>query len=517
MMRFRGPLADSYAAAAAMVVCALVPYLGLSAALQPITPIIAKQLHLSQQAMQLTSGMANAAYAVGTVLAVQFAQHLRQRRMLLLYATLFVIGSILAAWAPLPGLFIAGHVVQGLCTSLMLIAAVPPLVIGWPVQKMRWTVAIMNMCIFGAVAVGPTVGGVQAAAHAWRPLFWIVAAIGALALLLSLLTYEDQGPQDRSAPWDAIAVALAASGCVAAFYGASELLTHPFLSPSAFGPLLGGVALLVLLLLNQYHARRPLLTIRDLASTIPVAGIVVAVCAAAAAVSATELIGQALAQRYSPLHLGLLFFPEFGGAVISAVAFAALHRRRGIHLLALLGMLLLGAGIAVMNALTPPSAPLTLIGSGLIGVGLGASVAPALFIAGWSLRSQAVQRVFALVELMRAVAAFMIAPILIHLAVTVGDSSRNGTAIAMWICFGIVIGGALLGVYLYALGRVRPQAPDLERWLEGDRGAWESPPLLDGIRGDSTERALAELLGDRHPSTPDGARRRVVAHRASAP
>ena len=43
----QGPLAGRYPAAAAMVIFALVPYLGLSAALQPLTPIIGQQLHMS--------------------------------------------------------------------------------------------------------------------------------------------------------------------------------------------------------------------------------------------------------------------------------------------------------------------------------------------------------------------------------------------------------------------------------------------------------------------------------------
>src|SRR5436305_3391548 len=121
-----------YPAAAAMVTFALVPYLALSAALAPITPIIAKDLHMSLQAMSLTSGMANAAYAVGTVLAVLLAQHLPQRRMLVLYAVLLVTGSVHAAAATGPAMFVPGHALQGLCTRLPLIAAVPPPVVGLP-------------------------------------------------------------------------------------------------------------------------------------------------------------------------------------------------------------------------------------------------------------------------------------------------------------------------------------------------------------------------------------------------
>ena len=43
----RGPLAGRYPAAAAMVMFALIPYLALSAAIGPITPIIAHSLHMS--------------------------------------------------------------------------------------------------------------------------------------------------------------------------------------------------------------------------------------------------------------------------------------------------------------------------------------------------------------------------------------------------------------------------------------------------------------------------------------
>src|SRR5690242_20096374 len=135
----QGPLAGRYGAVATMVMCALIPYLALSAALDPLTPIIGQQLGMSAQTLSLGAGLANAAYAVGTVLAVQFAQHLPQRRILVAYAAFLVLGSILAAAAQDPGMYIAGRVIQGLCTSLLLIAAVPPLAIGFPPHKLRDT------------------------------------------------------------------------------------------------------------------------------------------------------------------------------------------------------------------------------------------------------------------------------------------------------------------------------------------------------------------------------------------
>jgi predicted MFS family arabinose efflux permease len=479
----QGPLAGRYPAVAAMVMFALIPYLALSAALEPLTPIIARQLHMSLQTMSLGSGLANAAYAAGTVLAVQFAQHLPQRRMMVLYASLLVIGSVLAAAAQGPGMYIAGHVLQGLCTSLLLISAVPPLAIGYPASKLHTTAMIMNMCIFGAVALGPAIGGLQAQSHAWRPLFWIIAAIAASALVLAVLTFDDAPPANPDSPLDLPALALAAVGCVAAFFGASELLTHPFLDVETIAPLLGGLATIVVLIVYQFRAKRPLLTIRPmLTSTMPVAGIVVALFAAAASVSATALTAGVLARRYGPLHLGLLYLPEVAGAVITAIVLGLIITKRAIHYLPLVGMGFLATGIAVFRIDVPSSQAATLVASGLTGIGLGATVAPALFVAGFSLPSASLQRVFAIVELMRAAAAFMIAPIFAHFAATVGGNLDGGTGTALWIGLGIAVGGAGIGVAIYALGGARPQTPDIERFVAGESPAWHSPPLLARLR-----------------------------------
>jgi hypothetical protein len=366
-------------------------------------------------------------------------------------------------------------------------------VIGYPAARMRSTAMIMNMCIFGAVALGPTIGGLAAQSGGWRTLFWGVAGVALLALVLSLLTFEDAPPFDRTAPRDPVAIGLAAVGSAAAFYGASELLTHRFLDPITFGPLIGGLALIVLLVAHQSLSRRPLLTIRSmLVSTMPVAGIAVALFAAAASVSVTELTAASLSHRYGPLHLGLLYLPEFGGAVLSAGLLGLTLNKRAIHYLPLVGMALLAAGIAVFRIEIPPSQALTLAGSGLVGVGLGATVAPALFVAGFSLPSANLQRVFAIVELLRAVAAFMIAPVFAHFAATVGGSPQAGTGLALWIGMGLAVSGAVLAVVIYALGGARPQRPALEQFMEGEAAAWYSPPLLARVRRRSSSRRLAE-------------------------
>jgi len=404
--------------------------------------------------------------------------------MLLAYSALLVLGCILAAGAVSATMFIAGHILQGLSTSLLLIGAVPPLALGFGRERLRETAMIMNMGIFGAVAAGPVIGGLQASAHGWRPLFWIIAGVAAASLVLALLTYEYQAPADRSAPWDPMAVGMAAFGSTAAFFGASELVSHPFLALSTVVPLLAGLLVIVLLVVYQYRSPRPLLIVRPmLGSTIPVGGIVIALFAAAASVSVTQLTANLQAGLYSPVHLGLLYLPELGGAIVTAVALGLLITRWELQLLPLAGMLFLAAGIGIFRIALPPGPILTLIGSGVTGIGLGAAVAPALFCAGFSLPSASLQRVFAIVELMRAVAAFMVAPIFVHFATT-----RASTGVALWIGLALALGGAAIALVLYLLGGARPQRPDLEGFVEDDKPAWYSPPLLNRVRPRTAQR-----------------------------
>jgi MFS family permease/nucleotide-binding universal stress UspA family protein len=466
-----------------MVTFALVPYLALSAAFEPLVPIISEQLHMSNQALSLSSGLGNAAYAVGTVLAVQFAQHLPQRRMLLVYAVVLVVGSVLAASALNAGMFIGGHILQGLATSMLLIAAAPSLAMGFPKARLRQTAVIMNMCVFGAVALGPFIGGVQAEAHAWRPLFWIIAAIAVLALVMAALTFDDAPPADLDAPRDVWAIALAAVGCGAGFIGAAQLTTHGFTDAAVTVPLFAGLTLIVVLIVYQFRARRPLLTVRSvLTSSIPVAGVGVALFAAAASVAATALTANVLLQTYSPVRVGLLFLPELGGAIVMAFVFGYVITRRAMHYLPLVGMALLATGIVIFRFALPANQPLALLASALTGLALGATVAPALFVAGFSLPSASLQRVFAIIELLRAVAAFMIAPIFAYFAVAAPGDLVAGTGYALWIGFGLAIGGAVFGVAIYLLSGARPQRPDLDEFLDGDSPAWYSPPLLARLR-----------------------------------
>lgn len=480
LLRKEGPLAESYPGAVVLVLLALTPYLVLTTALTPLQPLISKDLGLSMRGLQVTSGMANAAYAFGAVLGVQLTSRLPVRRVLLAAAVVYVAASVLAALSPTAGCYVAGRVGQGLMTGMLLIAAVPPLVIGWPARKMPITGAVMNLGIFGAVALGPVLGGVGAGAKWWHPLFWAMAAIGAATVLFAVLTYQDQEPQNSDAPVDIVALVLCAGGCAAAFFGVSELVGHRLLSAIVLAPVAAGVVMLVAVLVYEYRHPDPLIPVERLATTLPVAGIAVAMIGGAGSVALVELTQAATKLRgVPPAHAGALFWPEVGGALLAAALFGALFKTRFTPLLAAAGLLLLAGAAVILTGAAHGGDALVLAGSGAVGLGVGASVSPALFVAGFSLPSPLLPRVFAMVELLRGVAAFLVAPVLAHVAKTTSGGTRGAT----WVAFAILAAGLVAVVCIYLAGGQRLQEPRLEEWLDGSGTAKDSHPLGAALRG----------------------------------
>ncbi len=114
-------------------------------------------------------------------------------------------------------------------------------------------------------------------------------------------------------------------------------------------PLLVGAGLLGLLILHQVTSRVALMPMGQLLHTFPIAAVVIAVSAGAGSIPLIELAQTALAHRTTPAHLGVLFVPELGGAVVTAFVFGALIRTRFIPALAWSGLAFIAGGAVVLT------------------------------------------------------------------------------------------------------------------------------------------------------------------------
>ena len=478
-----------YGAVTTNVVLALSPFLVVTTGFVFLSPVIAHHLGTSRTTIQVFDGLAIAGYAFGALLGGDIVQRFSQRTLFVICESGFVVGSLTAAVATEPIAFGAGHVLQGFATGLLLVIAVPPLVNRYPARRMRTTAAFIDIGFFGAVTAGPLLGGPAAAAGHWRWFLGGVALVGAANLALGLVVLQHTEPMNPGFPMDRSALSLALVATVLPFLATSWVDPTPFSSPLFIVPLTVGLTALVVLLFSQYHKREPLSPVRTMSNTIPVAGTIVAAVAGGAFVSFLELGQQYLLTTVheSPTHVGLLYWPMVLGTIVASVALAMLLRTRFLPHLVLAGMTCIAAGGAVLFAGRGGGDIVILISAALLGTGAGATVSPALWMAAFALPAMMVGRTFALVELVRSVADFVLAPVILAIAVTIGTAGSRwvGVATALWVTLGVTIGGLGVVVGLYLVGRPPSRAPDLESWLEGESPALASPRIGAVVRDDA--------------------------------
>ena len=421
-------------------------------------------------------------YALGAVVAAYLVQRFKQRLLFLLTEAVFVVATVLAATAPGAGAYVTGRTLQGAATGLMLVLALPPFVTRFGAGRLPRTAALVNVGLFGAVTVGPLAGGIAALTNeGFRGLFGVVAAAGAAGLTLAWLTLPHQPPFDPDTRPDWSAFALAGIGTVLPFFAVTRLTSLPVTSPLVWAPLAVGVAALVLLIVRQYRRPDALMPVKALSTSLPVIGTSVAMVAGAATVTFLELTVVSLleGQQLRPMAAGALLSPMVAGLAVAALLFARLLATRWAPALVLAGLTAVGAGGVLL--LEPSDHLRVALGAAVLGFGAGATVSPGLFLAAFGVESTKIGRAFALVELLRSEAAYLVGPVLLYVAMSQATAVA-GFTLAMGIGIAVVGFGIVMMLVLYLAGGVRPRPPDLDGWLRGDGLALHSPPTAERAR-----------------------------------
>ena len=478
------PLAGSYTAAVALALLALCPFIVLTTAASLFQAVLVKDLGTTVFGAALAGGLANAAYAFGAVASADLIQRIPGRRLLVACEIGFVAGSLLAGLASGIVVFTVGRFVQGLATGMLLVAALPPLVTKHGSERLPSTAAYVNLGLFGMVTLGPVVGGIAGDLDAWRVVFLTTGALGVAGGMLGLLAFEHADAARPGMSFDWLAIPLAVGATVLPFFGVAWLSAGGFTSAAFFVPVAAGLAVLLLLVVGQYRKREPLMPVRPITNTLPVVGTGGAMVVGAAFTTLIELVEVYLlmVEHRGPLAVGGLVSTQVVGIVLAAWLFKRVLPTKWTPVLALAGLLSVAVSATLLLvALRRGSADAVVpIAGVLLGFGAGAGVAPGLFLAGFSVPSSKIGPTFALVELLRSEAAFLIGPVLVALAASVGLASGIRLALAITLAFVVISGLGLVGVYL--LGGARPHEPDLEGWLAGEETAYHSPRMLESVR-----------------------------------
>jgi MFS family permease len=482
--RSEPPLSGRYPASVALALIALSPFIVLSTATQLVTQQLMADLHTSMFGVQLADSLANAGYAFGAVAAADLIQRMPSWGLYVASEAGFCLGSLLAAAAPNIALFTTGRSVQGITTGILLVAALPPLVTRHGAAKVPLTAALVNLGLFGMVTIGPAVGGIFAAGAGWRLMLVVVSAFGVIGVVLGTVAFQRDDDRDPGMGFDWSAIPIALVATVLPFLGVAWLSRSGFGSPLFYLPVIVGCLALVYLLIRQYRKDDPLMPLTLIAHTLPVTGIATAMVTGATVTAGVQLsIVYLLKVRHEPPAVtGVILAAEVAGVLVAAWLFKRVLRTRWLPAFALTGLGAAGIGSFLLALLEPDRAVLLIVVGGvLLGFAAGAGVSPGLFMAGLSAPSTRLGPTFAMVELLRSEAAFLIAPVLLQLAMMSSQLEHGLRVMAVILVVLSALSEAIILAVLL-LGGARPHAPDLERWVEGEEPAYDSPPLAARVR-----------------------------------
>ncbi|MGI8446335.1 MAG: MFS transporter [Streptosporangiaceae bacterium] len=282
------------------------------------------------------------------------------------------------------GMLVAARACQGAFGALLAPAALGLLTTTFSESKERGKAfGIYGAIAGGGGAVGLVLGGLLTEYLSWRWCLYVNLFFAGIAIIGGAVLLKKHQPAGRRPRLALPGVFLVSASMFCLVYGCSNAATHNWYTPSTYGFLAAGVALLAVFALWQGRAANPLLPPRIVLDRNR-GGAYLAVLIAGAGIFGIFLFLTYYLQQtlhYSPVTAGVAFLPMIALIGLYAnLSTIVLLPRFGPKPLVTLGMLLAAAGLVWLTRIGPHSgyAAAVLGPLMLAGAGFGFIIAPSM-------------------------------------------------------------------------------------------------------------------------------------------
>ncbi|HEY6763114.1 MAG TPA: DHA2 family efflux MFS transporter permease subunit [Baekduia sp.] len=342
------------------------------------------------------------------------AERFGPRRVWMGAVAAFVLTSALcgAAWSAES--LIAFRVLQGLAGGMIMPIGMITLAQAAGPKRMGRVMSVIGVPMLLGPVIGPVIGGLLIDNLSWRWIFYVNVPVGAVGLALAYKLLPAGRAQGRASaaghatpPLDKLGLLLLSPGIAAVVFGLSEVGVHRTLAvASAWVPLVVGLAMVATFVVRALRIDHPLVEVRLFRGR-----------GFSAAAATTFLVGGALfgsmillplyyqvVRGESPLHAGLLMAPQGIGAALGMNVAGRLTDRYGAGRVVPVGLLLLALG-TVPYALIGGDTGYGVLMAALVvrGLGLGATMMPAMAAAYATLETAEVPRATPMLNVLQRV------------------------------------------------------------------------------------------------------------------
>jgi EmrB/QacA subfamily drug resistance transporter len=302
-----------------------------------------------------------------------------RRRAFLAGLGIFTAGSLLCGLAPSLGVLIGGRVVQGVGAALLVPGSLALLTNSFPEARERAQAIGLWAGVSGvALAMGPVVGGLLVDSLGWQSVFFLNVPIGITAFgVTTHAVRESKHPEGRGLDLAGQTLAIVSLGSVT--YALIEAENQGWTSVATIGLFLAAGASVAAFLQVERRSRSPMLQLgffrdKTFSASVAVAGLVS--FGMFGALFFLTLYIQNV-QGYSALGMGVRALPLTSAVIVTAPLAGRLAARVGSRLPMTAGLLMNGAGLLLLERITPTMSYAMLWWNlVLLGVGMGLVATP---------------------------------------------------------------------------------------------------------------------------------------------
>lgn len=250
-------------------------------------------------------------------------QRFTTRQLFLSAMTLFTAGTLLAGIAPVFPLVLAGRIIQGSGTGLILPLVMNVILTLIPPQKRGTMTGILTLVILFAPAIGPVISGYIVEHYSWRVVFFMMLPVSVFMIFYAAFRLKNV-TELKYPKIDILSILLSTvgfGGIVFGFSNAGE--AAGWSSPKVIIGLAAGVIGLILFVMRQLKLKVPMLDMRPFRSKIFSVSVILMWIVMMLQFSMMLILPLyfQMALELSPLYTGILMLP--GGLVLAMTSLVA--------------------------------------------------------------------------------------------------------------------------------------------------------------------------------------------------
>ncbi len=321
--------------------------------LSPAFPAMMAEYNIDATTVQwLTSGY-SLVEAVVVPLSAFFVGRFPVRKLFLGGFSSFLIGTLLAAWAPIFPVLLLGRVFQAFATGVVMPMTMTLILLIFPREKRGAGMGLVSLIIGFAPTLGPTLSGFLIDSVGWHMMFVIIAVIAVAVLIVGFFKLSNYGEFDE-APFDVPSVVLSSLGLLCMLYGFSTFSTTDNIA-ATLALIVVGVVLMGFFVRRQLHLETPILKVDILKSRRFAIAVVTAGVVQGASVANSVILPIFIQQvlGYSATVSGLVVLPGALLGAFMALASGRLFDRLGMRRIAVPGAFAMFIGVLGLAIMGP--------------------------------------------------------------------------------------------------------------------------------------------------------------------